>query len=784
MGSLTELRGNAADPVLRRAIPAERPGRGLTRPVVERIDIEGDGMRLRFFPALDYGLLGLTGLVVALYTYALFWRLPYAGFEELGPNGEIQYVWIEQPDGVRVGDRVLANGDLTLDAFRRDLRQPFWAESAPGAALALTVGRGDVRRLVTQPVEPFLWNEFTQRLLSQWFLAWFFWLAGVAIALIVRPRDTRWRLLILFQVLTALWLSASTLSRWHVWESALLLRVAIWLSVPVYWHLHWLFPTPLRATPVWLRWAAYLAAVGLAVLEALQWVPQSTYTFAFVFALLGIGVGWIWRALRRERLPGIRLILAAVITPLVPVVIFSLVSVGSQATITATALSLLALPLLPMTYVYMAGRRQLGGLELWANRALAAYLYAMLVMLVGALAAAALWRWAPDTATLMVGAVGLIGLGALASPWVFPPFQRWVERVLLGLPLDRGRMLETYVGRIVASTDLSSLIQVLRGEVLPSLLVRQSALYRFSDTGEAELVFASEVEKTALPAAAKLQAWRMGEPLTDPGSWVRLPLVLTVDDAPVGLLLLGAHDPDDVYTRTETATLRALADQTAIALAHAIQTEQLRTLFQANIERHEAERAALARDLHDDILQQMAVLAGHSLSPAGDAAYASIVSHTRQMISGLRPVMLDYGLNVAIEQLADDLAERSGATPEIRVRLEGDARYPGFVEQHAFRIVQQATGNALRHAGGTWIEIKGTLTSPECLTVWITDDGRGIPPDLTASLGTLIAQRHFGLAGMVERAQLIGAALTIQSLPQGGAAVSLQWPRPKTSADA
>jgi signal transduction histidine kinase len=143
----------------------------------------------------------------------------------------------------------------------------------------------------------------------------------------------------------------------------------------------------------------------------------------------------------------------------------------------------------------------------------------------------------------------------------------------------------------------------------------------------------------------------------------------------------------------DVAALRAIADQTAITLAHLLQTEQLRGLYQANIARQEAERAQLARDLHDEILNELGVLAK---SPsAAERNYARIVQRVRQMISDLRPVMLNYSLGTALEQRGDDLAERAGPTVSIRVELgDSSPRYPAHVEEHLFRIVQQACENA------------------------------------------------------------------------------------------
>ena len=720
---------------------------------------------------LVYVLIVATLVVLIGYTYGLLVAQPYAGWDGLGADGTIQYVW-RSDTGLLEGDRLLAVDGRSVADFRRDLRQPFWSAPLP-ETVTYTVDRDGQTLETTARLSLFTAREFEERLLSQWFLAWAFGLAGVAIALIVRPRDTRWWLLVVFQALTALWLSASTLSRWHAWESMLLLHAAIWASVPVNWHLHWIFPTPLTRLPrsVWV--AAYGLAAVLIVAELAQIIPASAYNVGFLLALAGVLVPWIVRAVRHQMPPGARLMLLAVGAAVVPTLVFSSLY-WTQRPVLAAGLGLLALPILPAAYVYMASRRQLGGMELWANRALAAYLYALGTMFLAALVAMLVWQLAADSSVVLGVAVSLTALAAVVTPGLFPPVQRGIERYLLGLPRGRGQLLEGYLAQIVASTDLSSLIHALRDQILPALLVRQSALYQLNEVQAPELLYQHGVPADVFLDPDTLNAW--GHAHGEPEGWVRLVLPLTLDGEPIGLLLLGAHDPDDVYTASEQALLRTLADQTAIALAHARRTEQLRLLFQANIERHEAERAALARDLHDDILQQMAVLATHALNPAGEAAYASIVSHTRQMISGLRPVMLDYGLAVALEQLADDLADRAGSNVDLRVNIEGEARYATLVEQHVYRIVQQAAENALKHARGSWIEISGTLGS-EALSLWVTDNGVGIPSELTTALGPLVAQHHFGLAGMVERATLIGAALQVRALPQGGTTVGVHWPK-------
>lgn len=726
-------------------------------------------------PAIYASLvLGVSLAILVVYSVGLFWKMPKSGIDDIALDGTIATLHAAAPPELQVGDRVLRVNDLDFADFRRDLRVSFWGDQVAGDTVTYTVARGSETLQVTAVLAANTPSDILDLSLSQWFLAPVFWLAAVVTALVVRPRDTRWRLLVAFNAVTAVWLVASTLSRWHLWESAIVLRLAILLSVPIYWHLHWRFPTPLAALPNWFLGLLYGVPVGLCLAEALQVTPQSAYFISFAAAIGGVILIWIVRWARRTPIPGGRLLAIAVLAALLPSVVFGIVGSIWQDPTTPTLLGLMALPILPFTYVYMASRGQLGGLELWANRAFAGYLYALAVMLVAGLCAAYIAQATRDLNIALAAATLMVGVGVLATILVFPTVQRWVERNLLGLPLDPNRMLASYVSQIVASTDLSALAHTLSRKVLPSMLIKQSALYRFSELLDPSLVYVDGVAQEALPAPEELAAWREQRPIA--GAWVRLALPLEIDGAPIGLLLLGAHDPDDVYTTAETATLRSLADQTAIALAHATRTEQLRLLFQANIERHESERAELARDLHDDILQQMAILADHVRDRDGASAYASIVTHTRQMISGLRPVMLDYGLGEALEQLADDLAERVGATPELRVRLNGAARYPALVEQHTYRIIQQAAENALKHAAARRVEVAGAL-DPETLCLTVTDDGVGIPTDLTTSLGALIAQRHFGLAGMLERAQLIGAALDIAGRPDGGTIVTLRWPK-------
>ncbi len=90
-----------------------------------------------------------------------------------------------------------------------------------------------------------------------------------------------------------------------------------------------------------------------------------------------------------------------------------------------------------------------------------------------------------------------------------------------------------------------------------------------------------------------------------------------------------------------------------------------------------------------------------------------------------------------------------------------------------YRIVQEALNNVARHAGARAVRVEASFTA-RALVVRVQDDGKGFTaPKQTSDLAS---SGHYGLLGMQERAELIGARLSIQSAPGAGATVELQLP--------
>jgi signal transduction histidine kinase len=254
--------------------------------------------------------------------------------------------------------------------------------------------------------------------------------------------------------------------------------------------------------------------------------------------------------------------------------------------------------------------------------------------------------------------------------------------------------------------------------------------------------------------------------------WARLILPLQVGQNVLGFWLLGRRDPDDLYAQAEVPIFQSLANQTAVALSNILQTERLRALYQANINRYEEERLHLALDLHDSILNQLAVLQMNlddsNPSPKFQEAYDGLTQHLREIVSDLRPPMLNYGLKPALEGLADNLMERSRDKLAVTVDLQTDGyRYSPKMELHLFRIVQEACENVIRHAQANNIKISGVLDRQE-IDLNLEDDGLGFETGANLQPDVLLANRHFGLAGMIERAAIIGAELRVTSSPKSG----------------
>ena len=188
----------------------------------------------------------------------------------------------------------------------------------------------------------------------------------------------------------------------------------------------------------------------------------------------------------------------------------------------------------------------------------------------------------------------------------------------------------------------------------------------------------------------------------------------------------------------------------------------------------EAERVRLAADLHDGPLQDLTLLV-RRLDASGDpetAALArSIAAELRDVCGELRLPMLDHlGAGVAMEWLVERVQRLSGD----RIELVRDdvARPPAEVELALFRVAQEALANAVQH-GRPPIRV-AYRADAGFASLSVEDAGPGIE---LASGARAVEAGRFGLLGMQQRAEQVGARLDLRRRPEGGTTVSVEWRR-------
>ena len=108
------------------------------------------------------------------------------------------------------------------------------------------------------------------------------------------------------------------------------------------------------------------------------------------------------------------------------------------------------------------------------------------------------------------------------------------------------------------------------------------------------------------------------------------------------------------------------------------------------------------------------------------------------------------------------------------IQSDGDCRYPEKVENHLYRIVQEACENALKYARAKTIRIVARLENAR-VDIKIEDDGIGFDAGSSLKLDEMLAHKHFGLAGMHERANLIGADMNVNSKSGQGTQIQVIW---------
>jgi signal transduction histidine kinase len=251
----------------------------------------------------------------------------------------------------------------------------------------------------------------------------------------------------------------------------------------------------------------------------------------------------------------------------------------------------------------------------------------------------------------------------------------------------------------------------------------------------------------------------------------------------LALLQLGFATPYPWLPR-ELAMLQAVGVRCNEAIQRARVQNELRRLEAQSHRAEEEERRRIGRDLHDETAQSLAWLRLQLEMLEGEAPLAlrprlaqaravteRTVVELRRTIAALSPAVVErLGLAAALRQLVARFRKQHPARVELRIQA-----VPPEVALEAqeviYRVAQESLQNVLKHSGSSRVKLL-LRSADKSIRLSIQDDGAGFSPE-TATAKPM----SFGLAGMRDRAALLGGTLLVQSAPGKGARVVLDLPR-------
>jgi len=282
---------------------------------------------------------------------------------------------------------------------------------------------------------------------------------------------------------------------------------------------------------------------------------------------------------------------------------------------------------------------------------------------------------------------------------------------------------------------------------------------------------------------------------------------------PLGTVWVVSHRPERRFDREDARILKLLtlyaspawqlwqraeearASEAALQQAHNSlearvreRTAEVQSLFSRLVSAPEDERRRIARDIHDQLGQQVTALRMHlevlSSHLEQGSSVASEASRTQALAEDLdrsidfltwdlRPPVLDHlGLAAAIERLSTDWSERFGIAADVDVEDTRGLRLSPDKESNLYRLAQEAFHNVVKHAQATHVSLSLHRPGDELLFV-LEDNGRGFVVDESQRR---LGGAGLGLVSMNERAALIGGRLTIESEPGRGTTIFVRVP--------
>lgn len=402
----------------------------------------------------------------------------------------------------------------------------------------------------------------------------------------------------------------------------------------------------------------------------------------------------------------------------------------------------------------------------------------------------------PDGSSLALGAFSVDGLGAQVLATVLP--HDTGARIFL---VDARRNLIFESGGSMSPGDLAEhpgVSEALGGE--------SGTIYIIED-GEEHVVAYSPVQTVGWALVLEEDWQSVATPLsrtTEVAPLALIPVLLIAIagiwfgvrqivqplqslEAKAASLASGNFRPIEESAGGITEIRRLQAEMGAMARKVQAAQESLHDYIGAITNAQEEERRRLARDLHDDTLQSLIALKQRIQLVQGgrrdraraaslrelEALAEQTIVDLRRLTRDLRPIYLeDLGLVTALEMLGRETGEAGGIP--VRFQRKGDEhRLSPQVELSIYRIAQEALNNVVRHAHATRAMLSIEFRE-DAVRFEVEDDGQGF--ETPRSPAAFAVNGHYGLLGLHERAELIGADLEIASSPGRGTRLTISLP--------
>ena len=435
---------------------------------------------------------------------------------------------------------------------------------------------------------------------------------------------------------------------------------------------------------------------------------------------------------------------------------------------------------IPMTFAYAILRHQVLGIRRLVHRGMVygittAVLLVVMFLLVVATDSAAN-GFAGAIRPAFVSAI-LLSCGALLFHLLRPGARSLVDRFVYRDEVDSGALLAGMRYDLLGSERAEEVVSAMVKRLRDSLHLESIVLF-LGTTEDTMCVAASggpRADKSIAFVRPRLLELGSGEEGLSEVRWdadLLLVARLETGSDTFGFLVVGPKEKGEVLIREERRLVETVTPILALAVRQTSLLAELRDVSGRLTNAQEAERARIARDLHDGPLQKAMFLAGVSEATLRDrdAVARELAVELRELCARLRPAILDdLGLVPALEWLLEKTAQGFAVTPRLTLRgLTEDDRLAPNAELAFFRVTQEAVSNALKHGHTTSIHVSLARTTHD-VQLSVIDDGGGLAMASEMSGG-------LGVRGMRERLRQVGGNFAVASNGKIGTVVTASIP--------